>query len=241
MRELVRFIEPPRRCSYLPREAESLEIRAIEQMDEFEYSDLLARGYRRFGWQVFRPSCPNCTQCRSLRVLTGQFEPSASERRVLRKNEHIRAILQPPYVTREHIELYNRYHRFMRGHRHWPHRMTDPQEYAESFLASSGGFAYQWLYLDGERLAGVSLMDEVPGAISLIYAFYDPDWRPLSPGTYSILNQLLYARERGLSYAYLGYWVEACRSLAYKGRFRPGEILREHPAEDEAPVWERLD
>ena len=241
MRELVRFIEPPRTCSYLPRETESLEIRAIEEMDSFEYGDLLARGYRRFGWQVFRPACAACTQCRSLRIVTSEFKPTASERRILRKNAGIRAVLQPLYVTREHIELYNRYHEFMRGHRHWPQRITDPQEYAESFLVSSGTFGFQWLYMDGDRLVGVSLMDEVPGAISLIYAFYDPDWRPLSPGTFSILNQLQYARERGLRYAYLGYWVEACESLSYKGRFRPREVLREHPDDGVEPVWERLE
>jgi arginine-tRNA-protein transferase len=33
------------------------------------------------------------------------------------------------------------------------------------------------------------------------------------------------ARERGLPYVYLGYFVEGCRSLEYKSRFRPNEVL----------------
>ena len=50
------------------REIASLEIRGVAAMNSAEYADLLARGYRRFGWQVFRPACPNCTKCRSIRI-----------------------------------------------------------------------------------------------------------------------------------------------------------------------------
>ena len=238
MVELARFVEQPRTCSYLPGESESLEFRAIAEMDPDEYGDLLARGYRRFGWQLFRPACAACSQCRSVRVLADRFEPSASERRVLKKNAGVRAVLQPVFVTLEHIELYNRYHRFMQGHRGWPERLTTPRDYADSFLSSSAGFGWQWLFFEGRRLMGVALMDEVPGAISLVYAFYEPEWRPRSPGTYSILKQLEYAKSRDIRYAYLGYWVEACPSLSYKGRFRPREILREYPSDNLPPVWD---
>ena len=33
------------------------------------------------------------------------------------------------------------------------------------------------------------------------------------------------ARERGLPHVYLGYYVEGCRSLEYKARFRPNEVI----------------
>jgi arginyl-tRNA--protein-N-Asp/Glu arginylyltransferase len=237
MQELLRFIEEPRRCSYLPREVASLEIRGVSAMSPVEYADLLSRGYRRFGWQLFRPACRNCRKCRSVRILVQQFEPSGSERRVMRKNAGIRAELHRLFVTREHIALYNGYHRFMHQHRGWPMQQISPQAYHQEFLSGASETGRQWLYFDGDRLVGVSLMDEVPGAISLIYFFYDPAWRDASPGTFSILNQLLYAKSRGLDYAYLGYWIEECGSMAYKGRYRPREILQEYPAEGEAAVW----
>jgi arginine-tRNA-protein transferase len=206
-------------------------------MDPAEYADLLARGYRRFGWQVFRPACPNCTQCRSTRIPVRIFQPSASERRVLRRNAHIRAELHPLFVSPEHIALYNDWHQFMHLHRGWPIERITQDSYRRQFLSGAAHCGRQWLYFNQERLVGVALMDQVPGAISLVYFFYDSAWRADSPGTFSILNQLLYAKSSGLDYAYLGYWIEECQSMRYKGRFHPREILERYPAESETPVW----
>ena len=41
------------------------------------------------------------------------------------------------------------------------------------------------------------------------------------------------ARQRGLPYAYLGYWIAQSRKMAYKTRFRPLEGLS-------AEGWRRL-
>src|SRR6478609_1393338 len=104
MQELIRVVEKPRQCSYLPRQTASLELRAIVNMSPAEYAGLLARGYRRFGWQVFRPACPNCAACRSVRIALAQFEPNSHERRVLRQNSDVRAQLAGLFVTKEHVE-----------------------------------------------------------------------------------------------------------------------------------------
>jgi arginyl-tRNA--protein-N-Asp/Glu arginylyltransferase len=236
--ELFHHIEAPRKCSYLPRETASLEIRGIAAMESAEYADLLARGYRRFGWQVFRPACPNCSKCRSIRIPVRQFTPSGSERRVLRRNAHIRAENHPLFVSREHLALYNSWHRFMHQQRDWPLQQISLDGYRAEFLSGASDSGRQWLYFNQDRLVGVALMDEVPGAVSLVYFFYDPAWRADSPGTFSILNQLLYAKSVGAEYAYLGYWIDECQSMRYKGRFRPREILAKYPDEGETPVWE---
>jgi arginyl-tRNA--protein-N-Asp/Glu arginylyltransferase len=237
MRELIRIVEEPRECPYLPEENATLEVRLVTDVSPAEYSDLMARGYRRFGMQIFRPVCAGCEECRSMRVLVRQFTPTRSHLRILRQNRHIRAELHPAFATPEHIGVFNEYHRFMHLHRGWPPQRVTLDSYYQDFVAGGSDSAKQWLYFDGEKLVGVALMDEVPGAISLVYCFYDPAWRAQSPGTFSILNQLNYARLGGLEYAYFGYRVEGCQSLNYKSRFRPHEILCGLPEEHNPPVW----
>lgn len=161
----------------------------------------------------------------------------ARDRRILRKNENIRAELHPLSVTPQHVQLYNEYRRFMHEHRGWPLQKHSVASYAESFLSGPASLGKQWMYFAGSRLVGVALMDAAPGAISLVYCFYDPEWRSDSPGTFSIVTQLQYAKREGIRYAYLGYWVEHCESMTYKQRFRPREELVKYPAEDEAAVW----
>ena len=53
MQELLRVVEEPRQCPYLPLKKASLEYRLVLDLDAKTYADLLARGYRRFGHQLF--------------------------------------------------------------------------------------------------------------------------------------------------------------------------------------------
>ncbi|MEX2303295.1 MAG: arginyltransferase [Bryobacterales bacterium] len=239
MRELYRVVEEPRPCSYLPAERASLEYRIVTHLGSDDYEDLLARGYRRFGHQLFRPACLQCQQCVSLRVLVQEFLPSRSQRRVLRRNSHIRVVRQPVFVTDAHLDLFNRYHGFMAQHRGWQRDLVTRESYLESFAMGGENIAWQWMFYDKDRLMGVALMDETRESISLVYSFYDPAWRESSPGTLSALTQLEYARRKRLLYAYPGYWITACPSMSYKARFTPYERLKRHPAEGERPVWMR--
>jgi arginine-tRNA-protein transferase len=236
---MLRILERPRPCTYLPAEKASLELCLTPSLSPSEYGELLRRGYRRFGWQLFRPACPHCTACRSLRIASADFALSASERRVMRLNQDVRCELAPASVTRDHVDLYNRYQAFMHRHRGWDSQSHNRSSYHQSFVNGPAGIGYEWRYsLDG-RLIGVALMDKAPRAISLVYFFYDPAWRPHSPGTFSVLNQLLYAQQNQIDYSYLGYWVEKCQSLSYKSRFSPHELLDEYVALDQEPVWRR--
>lgn len=237
MQEFLRIVEEPRKCSYLPRETASLEYRLVSGLSSQEYSRLLARGYRRFGRQVFRPACPACSRCVSLRVPVGKFRPSRSQKRAWHRNASIRAELLPLFLSSQHLDLYQRYHRDMTLRRGWPEPEVSVESFAESFLLGGEDFGRQWLFWKGDRLVGVAFMDELPDAVSLVYFFHHPDWRADSPGTFSILTQIDYARRQGLKYAYLGYWVDECVSMAYKSAFRPNQLLNGYPGEGEEPDW----
>ena len=83
----------------------------------------------------------------------------------------------------------------------------------------------EWCYYLGDKLIGVGYADDLPGCLSAIYFFYDPEHRDRSLGTYNILCLIEHAAQRGLEHVYLGYYVAGCRSMEYKRRFRPNQLL----------------
>ena len=75
-------------------------------------------------------------------------------------------------------------------------------------------------------MAAVCLTDVFDDGLSMVYSFYDPDLSALSLGTYVILDHIAIAREAGLPYVYLGYWVPGSRKMGYKAGFSGLEIYK---------------
>ena len=211
----------------------------LRELTSGPFYELLRRGWRRHGAHFFRPRCPVCTQCRSLRVLADEFQPTRSQRRILGKNSDVTVKVQTPAVTADHIRLFNAYHADMTDRRGWSRSTTDEVDYENSFLVGVWPFAREFQYYRANRLIGVGLVDVVDEAVSSVYFYHDPDWRPQAPGTFSILQELEFCRQTGRRYNYLGYWISACQSMQYKSNFGPHEILERYVEETEEPCWQR--
>jgi arginine-tRNA-protein transferase len=59
----------------------------------------------------------------------------------------------------------------------------------------------------------------------MVYSYFDPDEAARSLGTFAILDHITRARQMGLPYLYLGYWVRGSKKMDYKARFLPQERL----------------
>lgn len=235
--EHLRIVEPERSCSYLPRETAALEYRVVTGLSEPEFRELLRRGWRRHGAQVFRPACPSCTQCRSLRVDVNRFVLSKSHRRCLTRNADVAVVIQPPTVSEQHIRLYNAWHADMSVRRGWRPAETDADNYVRGFFSGRTSVAREMLYFRSDRLIGVGLVDLVGDGLSSVYFYHDPAWRDRGPGVFSALQEIEFCRATGRRWWYAGYWIEECPSMAYKAGYRPHEILERYVADDEEPVW----
>ena len=238
---LEHSIEPPGECSYLPEQRSSLEHLVMKDVTPEEYERLLVRGWRRFGPMYFRPACQACTRCVSLRIPTATFEPNRSQRRARAACAHLRVEVGPPRVDEARLALYHAWHAEREQTREWNASPLGPRDYFLQF-AFPHPAAREVAYYDdaaegGPRLVGLGLCDETPRAWSAVYFFYDPAYARASPGSANVVFQVELARARGIPHVYLGYRVEECASLRYKGTFRPHELLEGRPEPDEDPRW----
>src|SRR5436305_14178357 len=87
MQSLYHFLAPPSQCGYLPEQTWRLEYELVGALTPAEYMEFMRRCWRRFGDALFRPRCPACSACRSLRVLVDRFRPDRSQRRARKANE----------------------------------------------------------------------------------------------------------------------------------------------------------
>ena len=228
------------KCSYLEGLEQTTHYKIINNCSTLECQELIERGYRRFGKMYFRPICPECNECQSIKIDVANYIFSKSARRVLRKAEHIDTYIQRPSITKEHLALFDKYHLYMKEKKGWEHNTTSADHYYGSFVVGHENFGYEILYYDDEKLIAVDLVDILDEGISSIYFYYDPDYAHLSLGKLSLYNQIRYAKETKKAWIYLGYYVENCPSLSYKSEYKPYVTLQGRPSEDEEYVWTTL-
>lgn len=89
-----------------------MEYKYIENATMELNQELIERGWRRFG-NYSRPQCQNCKLCLSLRIAVKNYNFSRSASVFSKKAEGIRYVIQAPTISTEHLELYDKYHRFM--------------------------------------------------------------------------------------------------------------------------------
>jgi leucyl-tRNA---protein transferase len=223
-RPLALYLTADHACSYLDGlKARTLFVDPLARMDSYTYQALVDRGFRRSGSHVYRPACRGCARCVPVRIPVGDFAPVRSQRRNwLRNAGQIRLVDAPASYDPAQFGLYLRY----LSARHADGSMADDTsvESYRRFLVDPWGGETRFLELRlDNRLVGVAVTDLLPQGLSAVYTFFEPRLASRGLGTFAVLAQIETARRLGLPYLYLGYWIGACRKMAYKERFRPIE------------------
>jgi arginine-tRNA-protein transferase len=228
MISLFQYETPPGPCGYLHGQTWRYEHEVVAALSPAEYEERLRDGWRRFGHLLFRPNCPSCTACRSLRVDVPRFRPTRSQRRNRKLNEGVVTLaIGRPVLSREKLDLYDRYHAHQSETKGWPdHGAKDAASYRDSFVDNPLPVE-EWRYSIGVRLVGVGYVDRVPAGLSAIYFYYEPAELERGLGTWNVLSVIDRAAELQLPHVYLGYHVVGSASLAYKANFTPNETR--HP------------
>jgi arginyl-tRNA--protein-N-Asp/Glu arginylyltransferase len=238
-RLVQQLIEPPHACIYLPeKKGASLEIRLEVDVSPLELEAMLERGWRRFGPMYFRPICADCQDCVTLRIPAATFRPSKSQRRARKNAAHLVRRVQRPIIDDERLALYARWHAEREKVRGWEASPLDAERYSFDF-AFQHPSVREVSFTDptNDRLVALGIVDDTSISLSAVYFFWDPEHAPSSMGTAHIVMLIDEAKARGLRQVYLGYRVEGCASLEYKGRFGPHELLDGRPDARALPIW----
>lgn len=225
------YVTAPQPCPYLEGRSERKLFTALPGDNALRLNDALSKqGFRRSQNVLYRPSCAECSACMSARIRVADFEPSRSQKRTLKRNAYLRREATSPWATEEQYALFRRY----LDSRHSDGGMADMDifEFAamiEETPVKSRVVEYTSPQSDGRGrndLIAVCLTDVLDDGVSMVYSFYDPSKVADSLGTYIILDHVAIARQAGLPYVYLGYWVPRSRKMGYKAKFSAVEIYK---------------
>ncbi|MCU9837591.1 arginyltransferase [Ruegeria sp. WL0004] len=220
------YVTAPQPCPYLADRMERKLFTALQgQGAERLNNSLSQQGFRRSQNVLYRPSCADCSACLSARIDVKAFSLSRGQRRTLKRNAHLTRRATSPWATDEQFDLFRSY----LDSRHADGGMADMDVFEFAAMIEETPIRSRVIeYADQENgtLTAVSLTDVLDDGLSMVYSFYDPDQHRNSLGTYMILDHIEIARETGLPYVYLGYWVPGSPKMGYKSRFSGLEIYR---------------
>jgi arginyl-tRNA--protein-N-Asp/Glu arginylyltransferase len=228
------YLTAPATCPYLPGRQERKVFTHLVGERAAQLNDVLTQGgFRRSQNIAYRPACEHCRACVSVRIAVEEFEWSRSFRRALRDNADVLGAELTPSPTTEQYSLFRNY----LDARHGDGGMADMTvlDYAmmiEDTHVDTMVVEYRKRGPDtaitqrgSGPLLGMALTDVLGDGLSMVYSFYDPDHTDRGLGTFMILDHVRRARDHGLAYVYLGYWVSGSRKMDYKRRFQPLEYL----------------
>lgn len=231
------YVTAPQPCPYLEGRVERKLFTALHGDHAEALNDTLSKqGFRRSQNVLYRPSCAECSACYSARIRVADFKPNRSQRKILRRNADLYRETNSHWATEEQYEVFRTY----LDARHQGGGMADMDIFEFAAMIEETPIRTRVVEYrlptddrDGE-LAAACLTDVLDDGLSMVYSFFDPVRTDKSPGTHMVLDHIEIAREAGLPYVYLGYWVPGSAKMAYKARFDALEIFR-------GGRWERVD
>jgi arginine-tRNA-protein transferase len=192
---------------------------------------LSKQGFRRSQNVLYRPSCAECNACLSARIRVADFVPGSGQKRTQRRNADLVRRASSPWATEDQFNLFRSY----LDSRHADGGMADMDIFEFAAMVEETPIRSRLVEyvlpplpdMSRGTLAAVCLTDVLDDGLSMVYSFYDPGLSRRSLGTHVILDHVDIAREAGLPYVYLGYWVPGSPKMGYKAAFSALEIYKD--------------
>ena len=195
---------------------------APDSLSGAQLDDYLAGGWYRIG--------QNLSFCEFVSMAQGTFgviwtrvplqgyKAKKSSRRIMRRVERDFTVsIHPQQYDPEHEQLYQRYLTITSSA-----RAPSLQNLCGGFGADNIFETWEISIRDGDELVGFSWFDLGEDSIESITGVYDPRLSSYGVGVYTMLREIEFARERGISHYYAGYILCGDPCMDYK--LKPGHI-----------------
>ena len=204
-------------CPYLDNKEARFTYFFARELSSAELGKLISCGFRKFGMYYFCPSCDDCQKCIPLRVKAREIVPTKSQLRALKKAADIRVEFVLPLYSEELFDIYADH-----SASRFDKNASRDEFYTNFFVKSCPSIMS--LYYAEEQLVAAGLLDITDDGLSSVYFMYREAFSHLSLGTVSVFREAAYALKLKLPYYYLGYYIEECGRMKYKGQFRPHQL-----------------
>ncbi|MFA9231709.1 MAG: arginyltransferase, partial [Microgenomates group bacterium] len=101
------YVTAPQPCPYLDGRTERKLFTSLQGENSQRLNDALSKqGFRRSQNVLYRPTCADCTACLSARIRVADFEPSRTQRKILKASAHLRRNATSPWATEDQFSLF---------------------------------------------------------------------------------------------------------------------------------------
>jgi leucyl-tRNA---protein transferase len=240
------YLTAPQPCAYLEGREERKVFTTLNGGSAVSVNNALShKGFRRSQSVIYRPACVGCSACMSIRIPVRTFRPSRAQRRIQRRNSGITRRPCEAWATETQFALFRRY----LNERHADGGMADMDAFDYASMVDEtpvNTMVVEYAEEDRDgtsRLVAACLSDVLGDGLSMVYSFFEPTLADRSLGAFMILDHIAMAREMGLAYVYLGYWVAGSRKMDYKIGYRPFELCdgatwRRFKTREEVDAWQ---
>ena len=104
------YVTAPQPCPYLEDRMERKLFTSLQGADAGILNNSLSKqGFRRSQNVLYRPACASCSACLSARIDVAKFQPSKSQKRILKRNAALQRRRIAPWATEQQYDLFRSY------------------------------------------------------------------------------------------------------------------------------------
>ncbi len=188
------------------------------------FDDFLSKGWRLLGQSLVRHNFSVCRGeiCHTvpLRIRLDDFEPSKSQRQLLRRNATLLSKRSPIRFSRQKFQLFD-----LHIQRLYERQPSSLASFLNPFSSQVPVQGQEWRVYFNKNLIACSFFHIGDRAFSGTYCIFDPAYSQFSLGTYTMLLELLLAKELGKKYYYHGYTYNVPSQFDYKLNFNALEAM----------------